>query len=190
MSKDPLSWIIFSPENEHIGKFIFDIAQAVRLSYRGVVEAGLRNPETDFDPSEYFGYMLPIVIPSPRPDKDKATVFAFGLAHKDKRPVFNGDHAGKKAHLMSPQEVIDASLRLVAIDAEYLVKSEGNFPMTLYQSKKWVGMNGWMGGEMKVPNEGALIRFITKYLLTTPAMTDEKAAVHAQDLIKKFQGGN
>jgi hypothetical protein len=190
MAKDPLGWIIFKPENEETGKFIFNIAQAVRLSYRSVVEAGLRNPEADFDPGDYFGYMLPLVIPSPRPDKDMAHVYAFGLAHKDQRPAFDGDSAGKNAHLMSLQEVINASIRLVALDTEDVYNSGGNFPITVHQSKKWTGLKGWMGGQMKVPDEGSLVRFITKYLLMTPVMTDDKAALYAQDLIKKFQGGN
>lgn len=190
MAKDPLGWIIFTPADETRGKFIGDLAQAVRLTYRAVVEAGLRNPEDNFDPADYFGYVLPLVIPTNRNGQTQANVFGFGLVHKDKRPIFDGDHKGRNAHHMPLQDVLDASVRLVCIDAEDIIKSNLDFPMKLFQHKKWQGLKGWMGGEMSVPNQGSLIRFITKFLLTVPVMTEDKAADAAADLIKKFRGGN
>lgn len=191
MAKEPHGWIIFTPAREEDKSNLFtSLAQDARLTYRAVIDAGLRNPETDFDPADYFGYFLPMNVPSGREDKPMVQTFAFGIVHIKDRSAFEDESgSARNAHLIPANKILAVSKRTICYEIEDFFKTGFRFPATVHQYKTWDGFSGWMGSSLKFSSAHSVVRNTIRFLLMTPPMTDESVKNVTDDLIKKIQGG-
>jgi hypothetical protein len=165
---------------------------AIRLQYRLIVESGLRNPEENFDPSDYFGYCLPMMIPTNDAEVSDKMVptIAFGLVHIKDYGVFESRGGIENAHLIPQGEIRAVTLRMFAFEHEDWMRSNYKFPAKINWYRCWTGMKGWIKGAARFHSIASLERHVVKNLLMTPVITEDKAAQATADLLKKFQGGN
>lgn len=188
------SWLIFTPGSEerhrHVS-LLYIAAQELRLCYRGVVAAGLRNPETGFNPADYFGYMLPTKIgsnPLNGPEEHR-TAFTFGLMHIDRKldhfpPDEKFDHTKVDGYRLRK-----ASLRWIAYDAESLVKAADRFPIKVRHYKSWEGHERLISGLLEYRSHGQFTHRTLNFLLQPPGFSEQEVEQTAANLIKKLRSG-
>lgn len=196
---EPHSWIIWKPstltgdeENFKHVTMVSNIAQAVRLNYRNIVIAGLRNPETGFNPADYFGFMFPLMLPRgtvENPKEGKITALTFGLMHID----FKSEFFPKGIEKFDPADVndlaIQKSLRWIGYDLTELTKAD-TFPYKLRYYKTWQEYQRILTGTMSIGAPHQFIHRTLDHLLNPPGFSEQAVDESTQDLMKKLRGGN
>jgi hypothetical protein len=188
MSEELPGWIMFVPEGEEDNKRLTDLMRQVRLTYQMVALTGLRNPEACFDPTDYFGYCLPMAVPAtPDTPDEYHTALMFGLVHNKDRHVLVGDGV-ENAHTVDRKTIRAISLRMMGFKIEEFIKGVAGESTRIPTYRAWAGMKGWQGGYIQNHPQPAVVRTIVSYLLKPSGPTDEEANNAATDIINKFRG--
>lgn len=185
------SWIMFIPQGQENNQPLRDFMRQVRMTYHMIANSGLRNPETDFNPRDYFGYCLPMTVPaSADASEPRLDTLCFGLVHVKDRAVFGGDLNERNAHLVAQADIRAVSLRIFGFEEQVLIDNITTYPMSVRWFRCWAGMRGWHGGKAQFGSETALVRSVVNQLISPSGFTDQEATDAATELLKKFRGGN
>ncbi len=192
---EPHGWIIFSPAKEPFHRHVHGLCimgEDVRITYRDIVTAGLRNPEADFNPADYFGYMFPMPMPrtsDTEPPTPSRMAMVFGLMHIDRRDDFFPPGERFDPTSTNGSDIRKASLRWIGYDLGELVAAEG-YPIRVRYYKNWQGHTRLLTGTVQYRRPTQFVQRTLTHLLNPPGFSEAAVEQSATDLLTRLRSGN